>query len=99
VSYVALDSNLAIVESETVRMEGDGGEGRVVRRYRLIDVRDRPIEIRFESDPGVLGSGEAVAAARAGGVVVRVGRFGDDLMERELVAGLTERLAVLREID
>jgi len=99
VSYVAVRHGLALVERLTVPVEDDDGLDGVVRRYLLVDSRDRPVEIRFSTDPGALAGLRGASASRSGSVVVRAGRFGDDQRERALVAALLERLDALVAID
>jgi len=99
VSYVAARQELALVEKSTGRADGADGEFGVVRRYRLVDPRDRPVEIRFLTDSGALDGLQSASSLRSGTVVVRVGRFGDDQRERALAAALLERLGALALID
>ena len=99
VKYTAGRQELYLVESRTVRMKDEAGTERAVRRYVLVDVHDRPVEIRFSTDPGALAGLRGASASRSGSVVVRVGRFGDDQRERELVSALLERLNTLAVVD
>ena len=99
VKFVAIREELGLVERMTVTIEDEEGVERVIRRYLLVDLRDRPVEIRFSADPGALAGLRGASATRAGSVVVRVGRFGDDQREQALVAALLERLGALAVID
>jgi len=96
VKYVAAEQELALVEAETVRIGGGSG---VIRRYRLINASDHPIEIRFTTESGALDGLHAASMSRDGAVVVRVGRFGDDQRERAIVSALLDRLGVLAAVD
>lgn|GEM_PF-7068881 len=99
VSYVAKRNELAPVEKMTETIGGERGPERAIRRYLLVDFRDRPVEIRFSTDPGAMAGLRGASASRSGSVVVRVGRFGDDQVEQALVAALLERLDALTAID
>ena len=99
VSYVSAREGLALIEKSTVQDPDGTGELAAVRRYRLIDVHDHPIEIRFVTDSGALDGLRGASSMRDGSVVVRVGRFGDDQRERALVSALLERLEALARID
>ncbi len=96
VKYVAAEQELALVEAETVRIGGGSG---VIRRYRLINASDHPIEIRFTTESAALDGLHAASMSRDGAVVVRVGRFGDDQRERAIVSALLDRLGVLAVVD
>ena len=96
VKFVAADAELALVEAETVRIGGGSG---VIRRYRLIDASDHPIEIRFTTESAAMDGLSAASMSRDGAVVVRVGRFGDDQRERAIVSALLDRLGVLAVVD
>ena len=99
VKFVADRNELSIVDRMTVTIEGPDGAEQAIRRFVLIDVQDHPIEIRFSSDPGALAGLRGASASRAGAVVVRVGRFGDDQREAALVEALLKRLDALARID
>ena len=96
VNYVAANDELALIEAETVRIGGGSG---VIRRYRLIDANDHPIEIRFTTESEAIDGLQAASISRDGSVVVRVGRFGDDQRERAIVSALLDRLGVLAVVD
>lgn len=99
VKYVADKNELGIVDRMTVTMPDSAGAERVIRRYVLVDVLDHPVEIRFSTDPGALAGLQGASQSRAGSVVVRVGRFGDDQREAALVEALLKRLDALVMID
>lgn len=99
VSYVASREELYPVESRTLRIRDAAGAEHAVRRYLLVDVRDRPVEIRFSADPGALSGLRGASASRSGVVVVRVGRFGDHQREEALVSALLKRLDALALVD
>ncbi|MCB9838590.1 MAG: hypothetical protein H6813_04560 [Phycisphaeraceae bacterium] len=99
VSYVASRNELALVDSATLREPGGAGGETAVRRYRLIDAYDHPVEIRFSTDGGALGGLREGAASRDGAVVVRFGRFGDHQREAALVEALLKRLDALAVVD
>ena len=99
VSYVAEREELYPVESRTLRIRDEDGTEHAVRRYLLVDVRDRPVEIRFSADAGAMSGLKGASASRSSGVVVRVGRFGDHQREAALVSALLERLDALALVD
>ena len=98
VRYVTDRNEMAVVSVAAGSFERDG-VGYRVRTYSIVTARDEPVWVRFEAPSEGAMRLRELAASRPSSVVVRVGRFGDDRRESELLGSILDRLDALRAID